>query len=145
MTTEKNELNEYHLKDLFVGQCDHINYCIDQNKLDQFVALCGDSNPLHTDREYCQSQKLPGPLVHGWLTGAWISTFIGMRLPGKKSRFLSAKVSWPNPVFVNDEVQLRGEITSVSESTRTIELKLRAKNKQNLDVLRGIAVVEVLE
>ena len=56
--------------------------------MEAFAALSGDYNPLHMDSGYARRTHLGRRVVHGMLVASYVSTLIGMQLPGAGSLWM---------------------------------------------------------
>ena len=65
-----------------VGYQTQLLHTITQEDVITFSNLTGDFNPLHVDAEFARQTSFGKPVVHGMLTSSFISTMIGMLLPG---------------------------------------------------------------
>jgi 3-oxoacyl-[acyl-carrier protein] reductase len=110
-----------------------------------FAALCGDYNPLHMDHSYSQRTRFERPVVHGMLVASYVSTLVGMHLPGPGALWAQQSFRWRAPVFVDDEVDISLVVTHKSEATRTLALKVTAVNQHSAVVMEGEGLVMVLE
>jgi 3-hydroxybutyryl-CoA dehydratase len=137
--------HDYTIAELTSGLSESFSVTITQSQVDSFIAITGDDNPIHVDLEYCKTLGLPGTLVHGFLTGSFLSTLVGKYLPGKSSRLLSSTVSWPRPVFVGDTLSVQGTVTEISLSVKSVELKVKISNQAGKTVASGNLLVEVLK
>lgn len=68
-----------------VGDKAHLNRIILKEDIEIFAKLTGDRNPLHLDPDYAKKMGLESPVAHGMLTASFLSTLIGMVLPGAGS------------------------------------------------------------
>lgn len=48
-------MNNYKFDDITIGLEEHFNVKVNADKLDKFLEISGDTNPLHTDSEYAKS------------------------------------------------------------------------------------------
>ena len=72
-------------EDIKVGKIERFSHQITKGEVDRFAELTGDFNPIHVDTEYALKTNFGKRVVHGMLTSSFISTMIGMRIPGKGS------------------------------------------------------------
>ncbi len=115
------------LGDLAQGLQADVEFEITREQMRQFAELSGDFNPLHTDDEYARSKGFDGAVVYGALQVAKVSQLIGMRLPGRNSVWASLALEFRRPLYVGQLAQVEGMVTSVSESTGMVELKITVR------------------
>lgn len=83
----------------------------------QFAGLTGDFSRIHVDTEFAKKQRFGRPIVHGLLTSSFISTIMGMTLPGSGTVFLDEYVEFKAPTFFGDTITTEVEfISSVEKS-----------------------------
>jgi 3-oxoacyl-[acyl-carrier protein] reductase len=105
--------------------------------VDAFAALSGDYNPLHMDAEYARRTHLRHRVVHGMLVASYVSTMIGMRLPGPGSLWMQQKFRWRNPVFIGDTLEFTLRITQKSQGARLVSFEVRVMNQHGKVVMDG--------
>ncbi len=110
--------------DLTEGSRISIPFVITPADMDDFGRLSGDLNPLHTDAAFAQAGGFSGPVVYGALIVAKISCLLGMHLPGTGCLWTGLNISFRNPLYVNDDAVLTGEVTHCSEAARMLTLKI---------------------
>ena len=132
-------------EDIKVGKIERFSHQITKGEVDRFAELTGDFNPIHVDTEYALKTNFGKRVVHGMLTSSFISTMIGMRIPGKGSLWLSQTLNFINPTFIGDTIEVSAEVINVFKSTRTFKLKIAITNQDNKQLVHGEAVVKMLE
>ena len=108
-------------EDIKVGKIERFSHQITKGEVDRFAELTGDFNPIHVDTEYALKTNFGKRVVHGMLTSSFISTMIGMRIPGKGSLWLSQTLNFINPTFIGDTIEVSAEVINVFKSTRTFK------------------------
>lgn len=111
-------------EDLAVGQHAEFETVIDGRSIDRFVALSGDESPLHVDDEFARTRGFSGRVAHGAYLVALASRLAGMYLPGRNGLLLAVQMSFVAPVPAGAHIKVRGEIDQMSDSVRSIVLKL---------------------
>jgi 3-oxoacyl-[acyl-carrier protein] reductase len=128
-----------------VGDSAEIEHIILQTEVDAFAALSGDFNPLHVDASFAKTTSFKKPVVHGMLSASFISTMIGMKLPGRGALWSSQTLEFLRPVYVGDRLQIQAIVKQKSGATRTLVLETNVKNQRGESVVTGTARVKVLE
>lgn len=121
-------MNSYTFNDLYVGLSSSFNIKIDLNISKNFINICKDTNPLHVDSEYAKNKGFKDKLIHGMLTSSFYSTLVGMYLPGKYSILHSIKINFSKPVYINEQLNVYGEIVFINKVYKQIEMKAYIKN-----------------
>ena len=57
------------------------------------------------------------------LTASFLSTLAGVYLPGERSLIQSIESKFVNPVYVGDELTIRGIILALNDTVKQIEIK----------------------
>lgn len=108
-----------------------VEFHVTAQQMQQFAALSGDFNPLHTDDAFARSRGFEGTVVYGAFLLAKVSQLIGMRLPGRDGVWASVSLDFRRPLYVGQAAEVEGVVDSVSASTGMVGLKLtlRAEGK----------------
>ena len=137
------ELNEFSFDDIYIGQQEILSKKITESLIEEFANFSGDLNPLHMDHEYAKSTTFGKRIVHGMLLSSLFSQLIGMKLPGKNALYFSQTLNFRSPCYVDDEVQIKGEIIEKSNSTKIITIATSIFNYSGVCLIDGIAKVIV--
>jgi 3-oxoacyl-[acyl-carrier protein] reductase len=132
-------------EDIAVGDVVTIRRRIDADSVAAFASLSGDYNPLHMDAEYAQRTRFQRRVVHGMLVASYVSTLVGMHLPGRGALWASQRFDWRAPVYIGDELDLRLTILHKSAATRALTITVEAVNQDGLVVLHGEGVVMAVD
>jgi len=134
---------ELSFDEIKVGDYASFSRVFTEEEVMKFAELSGDMNPLHTDISYAEGTQFKQRLVHGMLLGSLCSRFVGMYIPGKSCLYLSQNLSFKNPVFIGDEIEVTGTVISKSEATKILTINIVMK-KENDVVVLGEAKVQVI-
>jgi acyl dehydratase len=115
------------LSDLSEGTKASVVFKVDAQQMRQFAEISGDFNPLHTDESFARQKGYEGPVVYGALLIAKVSQLIGMQLPGRDSVWGSLALDFRRPLFVGQEAEVEGTVTSVHPATGMVELALAVR------------------
>jgi len=137
------EAKEMFFEDILIGQKENFSTKITESMIDEFSRLSGDFNPLHTNNEFAASSMFEKRIVHGMLLASFFSQLIGMKLPGKNSLYFSQTLNFRSPCFINDEIQIQGEVTEKSDATKIISISTSIVNSHGTCLIDGIAKVIV--
>jgi len=129
-----------------VGQRAEFETSIDEALVDAFVALSGDTNPLHTDEAYAAGTAFGRRLPHGMIGGALFSRFVGVHLPGRYSLYLSQSLLFKKPLPLDTAIIVSGEIVQKIESARAIRMTTTITDKSSgATLIDGEAMVQLLQ
>jgi 3-hydroxybutyryl-CoA dehydratase len=137
-------MNEYSYNEIDVGLTEQFKVTVDEAMLNFFLKITGDVNPLHNDSKFAQSKSYPDRIAYGMLTASFLSTLAGVYLPGKNSLIHSVETKFVNPVFIGDNLLIKGLVTEKNDTFQLLVLKVVITNQKNQKVLKGIMKVGVL-
>ena len=132
-------------KDIQVGQAVVLQRRISSQDVDAFAKFSGDYNPLHVNADFAQRTTFQRRVAHGMLVASYVSTLIGMHLPGPGALWTQQSFRWLAPVFIGDELKISLTVTHKSEGTRTLVVEVKAVNQRGMMVMEGEGSVMVLE
>ena len=136
------ELHGLFFEDLKVGQTAIYARTITETDIVLFAGITGDNNPVHINEEFAAKTMFSGRIAHGMLTASFISTVLGVKLPGPGAIYVSQTVRFKAPVRAGDTLTVRATITDLVPEKRraTLSTVVTVGNKA---VLEGEAVVIV--
>lgn len=108
----------------------------------EFSEISGDKNPVHLNESYAKNTSFGSRVVHGMLTASFISKVFGMNFPGPGCIYLSQTLKFVNPVFLNDVVIVKVEITGVNIERSILEF-VTVCDVNNKTVLIGKAEIYI--
>ena len=138
-----NPLNELSYNDISIGRQESFIIKITESMVEKFSNLSGDLNPLHMDNEFAESSSFKKRIVHGMLLASFFSQLIGMKLPGKNALYFSQTLNFRSPCYIDDEIEVVGEVTEKSDSTQIITVSTSIFNKSKTCLIDGIAKIIV--
>jgi 3-oxoacyl-[acyl-carrier protein] reductase len=118
---------------------------ISEQMVDQYASLTGDYNPLHMDVCFARKTPFNDRVVHGMLLGSFVSTIVGMHLPGPGALWLSQNYEFLIPLRIGDTIRLNALVSRKSESQSIIFIQIEAFNQHSILVMKGEGKVKVLE
>lgn len=138
-------MNEYELKDLKIGMTEEFCVKMTEEMQADFRKITGDINPMHSSKEFAKQRGFSDKLVFGMLTASFFSKLVGVYLPGKNCLFQECKdIRFHSPVFVGDELTVKGEITEIDERFARIAIKATIRNQEKKKVCSAKLMVGVL-
>lgn len=139
-----NEIAIPKYSDIEIGQTAEVKHTITDDDIQTFGELSGDKNPLHFNQEWAESTMFKGRIAHGLLTAAFVSTSIGMKLPGPGTIYLSQHMNFRKPVRIGDTLTTTVEVTEKNDEKEHITLATTVVNQKGKTVLDGYAVVTLM-
>lgn len=130
-------MNNYNFEDLKEGLNESFNVTVTQEMLDKFLSITGDTNPMHISDEYARTRGYNERIVYGMLTASFISTLAGVYLPGKNCLILGVETNFIKPVYVNDELTVKGTVEKTYPRMGVVDIKVSIFKQNGEKVLRG--------
>ena len=132
-------MNRYTFNDIKIGQEERFIFELNEEKMNLFLSITNDTNPLHNDLNFAKTHGYPEKVVYGMLTASALSTLAGVYLPGEKSLIHSVDISFVRPVFLSKcPLVVSGKVVSKDERFSQITIKYAITNTDNEKVSRGI-------
>ncbi|HEY1613164.1 MAG TPA: MaoC family dehydratase [Rhizomicrobium sp.] len=94
----------YYIEDLQPGMSARFTKTVSERDVQQFGEVSGDINPVHFDEAFAKTTPFKGRIAHGVLTASYISTVLGMDMPGPGTIFLALNTRFKAPVRIGDTV-----------------------------------------
>lgn len=137
-------MNQYKLEDIKVGMIETFKVQITEDMQNNFRKISGDINPMHSDVNFAKEKGFDQVLVFGMLTASFFSTLVGVYLPGENCLFQECKdIRFHSPVFIGDELEVKGEVIEIDERFKRITIKAIIRNQDNKKVCSGKLIAGV--
>ena len=94
----------YYIEDLKPGMSESFAKTVTERDIALFGEVSGDVNPVHFDEGFAKSTIFKGRIAHGVLSASYISTVLGMKMPGPGTIFMSLTTHFKAPVRIGDTV-----------------------------------------
>lgn len=133
--------NKEHL-DYYVGQTAEFSKTVTESDVYLFAGVCGDFNPVHINVIEAEKSVFGGRIVHGALITSFISTVLGMYLPGPGTIYKKQESNFVRPVYIGDTITARVRIIDIDNKKNAV-LETIVINQNNLIVVEGTAVVKL--
>ncbi|WP_270215028.1 MaoC family dehydratase [Clostridium butyricum] len=127
----------------YLNQSQSFSKTITEYDIYTFAGISGDFNPIHVNREKAKDSIFSGQIAHGILVSSFISTVIGMYLPGPGTIYLKQTLNFRKPVYIGDTITASVSIKEIEENKKIAKLYTIVTNQNNLMVLDGEAVVKL--
>jgi acyl dehydratase len=129
------------IEDVDVGDVAEVVYTVTAETIREFVTASGDDNPIHSDAAFAAGTRFRRVIAPGMLTGSFISSVIGTRLPGPGTIYLSQSFRFLHPVYVGDRVAARVEVAERVPARNRLRLRTTCVNQDGQLLLDGEAWV----
>ena len=129
------------INEINIGDKSSYSRTVTETDVVLFGGVSGDLNPAHFNEEYCKETMFKGRIAHGMLSAGYISTVLGMQLPGPGTIYLSQEVKFIAPVRFGDTITATVEVVEKIEDKNRIVLETICVNQQGKVVIKGKAIV----
>ena len=127
-----------------IGQSSSFTKTISESDVYLFAGITGDFNPIHINEDEAKKSLFKTRVAHGMLSGSFISTVLGTKMPGPGTIYLEQNLKFKKPVFINDTVTAQVTVSEVINHDKGIyKLETIIKNSRDEVVTEGYAVVRV--
>lgn len=123
-----------------IGDRKEFSKTISEGDVYSFAGITGDLNPVHINNVAAEQSRFGKRIVHGMLTASFISTVIGMYLPGPGTIYLGQSLSFEAPVYIGDTITASVEITDIQNGKKA-SLRTIVYNQKGEKVVSGEAIV----
>lgn len=107
----------------------------------KFSELSSDFNPIHLDASAASKSIFGKPIVHGMLVASLFSSIIANHLPGPGSIYLHQSLDFKMPVYHDEMVTAKVEITYLKPEKSIFELQTLCFNNSGKIVIEGKAII----
>ena len=104
------------------------SYVIDATVYEALSLAFHDRSPIHVDEGYARQAGFHGRVVHGAILQGFLSHFVGMHFPGRRSLILSVSLNYLQPSYLGDELVVNARVRQKVEVGRVVVLDIRFVN-----------------
>jgi len=110
----------YYIEDLKPGMSENFTKTVTERDIALFGEVSGDVNPVHFDENFAKGTIFKGRIAHGVLSASYISTVLGMKMPGPGTIFMSLTTRFKAPVRIGDTVTATCTVREVNAEKRRV-------------------------
>ncbi|HEX4294263.1 MAG TPA: MaoC family dehydratase [Rhizomicrobium sp.] len=110
----------YYIDDLKTGMSESFTRTVSERDIQLFGEVSGDTNPVHFDEEFARTTMFKGRIAHGMLSAGYISTVLGMQIPGPGTIFMSLTTRFKAPVRIGDTVVTTCTVREINAEKRRV-------------------------
>lgn len=114
------------INEMKVGQSAEIIRSFSAQDVDSFSVLSGDTNPVHLDEAFAKTTMFGARIVHGALVSSVFSTIFANHLPGPGCIYLKSENKFLKPVYLDEFVIFKIEITDILVEKKRVIFKTTA-------------------
>ncbi len=107
-----------------------------------FVAVSGDTYPLHVDAEYAKTTRFGQRIAHGMLSASLLSTVNASLLGMPGGLYVEQALRFRRPVFIGDTLTATTEVTAIDAAARRLHCTTTVANQYGKLVIDGTAVLQ---
>jgi acyl dehydratase len=125
-----------------VGYTSELKVKVTSEHIDLFAKVSGDYNPIHVDEEYAKKSRFGRRIAHGMLSAGFISRALVDGLNGE-GIYLSQNLKFVNPVFIDDELIVKLQVTNLRRDTKKEILTVSTNIEKSTGelVVKGEAII----
>lgn len=130
------------MKKMNIGDTASFSKTITESDVYGFAGISGDFNSAHINQIESEKGPFGDRIAHGMLVSSFISTVLGMKLPGNGTIYLEQNLKFLKPVFIGDTVTATATVLEIiNENKGIIKLETFVQNQKGDKVVDGYAVV----
>ncbi len=107
---------------LKIGDAAEFSKTIGESDVYLYAGLTGDMNPAHINEAYAQTTFFKTRIAHGMLPAGFISSVLGMKLPGPGAIYVKQELNFLAPVPIGDTIAARGEVIEIVAEKNRVRL-----------------------
>lgn len=133
------------IRELFTGQKTEKEFLITEETGQAFAEVSQDNNPIHLDEGYAKKTRFGKRIAHGMLLGSYISSMIGMELPGEGTIYMKQELCFLRPVYYGDKIRVEIQVSEIQTEKKRAVLSTNCYNQNGEQVVCGSALVKPRE
>ena len=110
----------YAIEELSPGMSASFTKTVTERDIALFGEVSGDTNPVHFDEAFARATPFKGRIAHGVLAASYVSTVLGMEMPGPGTIFVGLSVRFKAPVRIGDTVKATCTVREVLSERRRV-------------------------
>jgi 3-hydroxybutyryl-CoA dehydratase len=130
--------------DFHIGQHASFTKTFTEEDVRRFIAITGDTNPLHVDEEFAAATRFGRRVVHGMLTASLFSTMVGMLIPGTGAIYRSQTLQFLRPVHVGDTVTAHFVVRAIDHAKHRLTIDAWIESEAGQRVVEGVCEAGLL-
>ncbi|MBM5570218.1 MULTISPECIES: MaoC family dehydratase [Deefgea] len=123
-----------YFNELSVGDFEEYRKTVTETDVVLFAGLTGDNNPMHIDEEFASQTRFGSRIIHGMLTASFLSSVIGMKMPGPGCIYMGQNIKFLKPVHIGETVTARATIIEIYPEKQRVKLLTEC-------IVRGVVVL----
>jgi len=129
------------IEQIKVGDTAYFSKTVSESDVYLYAGITGDLNPAHINEAHAKNTFFKTRIAHGMLTAGFISSVLGMQLPGPGTIYMRQSLNFLAPVRFGDTITAKVEVVEVIAEKNRVRLKTTCTNQEGTVVLDGEAMV----
>ena len=129
------------IKQIKLGDTAYFSKTVSESDVYLYAGITGDLNPAHINEAHAKNTFFKTRIAHGMLTAGFISSVLGMQLPGPGTIYMRQSLNFLAPVRFGDTITAKVEVVEVIAEKNRVRLKTTCTNQEGTVVLDGEAMV----
>lgn len=130
------------IKELNIGDFETFTKTVSESDVYLFAGITGDLNPAHINEVYARNTFFKERIAHGILVSGFVSTVLGMYLPGPGTIYLGQELKFLAPVKIGDTITAKAEVVTIISDKNIVKLRTTCENQDGKIVIEGLATVK---
>ena len=126
---------------MFVGQQASFAKTVTETDVYLFAGITVDLNPAHTNPVASEKTMFKGRIAHGMLSAGFISTVLGMYMPGPGTIYMGQELKFTAPVRIGDTITATGTVIELNVEKNRCKIETVCTNQDGKVVTTGVATV----
>jgi acyl dehydratase len=122
-----------------VGQKATRTLTVTREDVEKYAEITGDRNPLHFDERFASGTPFGRLVVQGGITAGILNALVAEDLPGPGTVFMSQRLEYVAPVFIDDTIVGEVEVLEVHERKPVTHVRVEVRRANDQVVLKGEA------
>ena len=135
-------MNGIPIDQLNIGDKASFSKTLSESDVYLFAGITGDFNPAHVNETEARKSLFEGRVAHGMLVACFLSTVVGMQLPGPGSILVRQELKFLAPARIGDTVNAEVEVLEIHPRRNMVILGAIVTNQDGRKVIQGKAVVK---
>jgi len=131
--------------DLQVGQSAERTKLMTESLVNAYAELTGDFSPVHIDEAAAAKTRFGTRIAHGMLSVSFLSTVIGMDLPGPGTIWVAQALKFKQAVKLGDTITWRVEVKELFPEKKRATVSTVCKNQRGETVIDGEGTILLLD
>lgn len=125
-----------------IGQEASFTKTITESDVYGFAGIVGDFNGVHVNQMKAENSVFENRIAHGMLVASFISTVLGMKLPGDGTIYLEQNLKFKRPVYFGETITASCQIIEIINEAKGIyKLCTIIRNQKGEIAIEGYAIV----